>query len=464
MVKLTREEMQRKFVLGEGTERHAFQVGTIACQSYIQSGDCDSQAAMFINADGTIRMETGSSPYTKVVPLQRSEWGRLLAAREIAKMPEVKIANWSAAGNDAANHIGDSFLTIHSVGNGADNPLWYDDLVTPEGKVKVAAAIREHRLIYAAGWIKDANGNYTRHPHSYSCREDEIREGCIWTQFEFHYGGGTSYSAPQIAAALASILAIAPDTTPQNLARFGKACVKKTGEGIEELLRVSGGLGVADFACVGDVVTAMANLPSGGTTNVIVNGKPVTLSGREIVLSFAVGSVDFSGETDGLFFTAVPNGGETALLIAGYRRGGLFAHIAAGTRDDFFGFTREHRQVRQQSATAGHENLFLAFTEQVSDGGSTITGAKGQSLSFTAQKTVNLTEDTALTMGATANRFLGGEASIPLGTMTLDEGDWQPLISLATETEVLPTVSLRTKAEMTDDERYTLSAGLRLTF
>ena len=465
MVKLTREEMQRKFATVEFNEGHAREVGLVACLSYIQSGDCDSQAGKFINADGTIRTEKGSSPYTKVLSPPRSDTN-VLAMREVAKMPEVRIVNFSLGGNDAASHIGDSYLAVHAVGNGSGNLPWYDDLVTPEDKVRIAAAIREDRLIYVSGWDRD-DGNYVRHEFSNSCKGDDIRDGCIWTRFDFRPdlpGGGTSYSTPQFAAALASVLAIAPDTTPQNLARFGKACVKKTGEGIEELLRVSGGLGVADFACVGDIVTAMANLPAGGTTNVTVNGQPVTLSGREIVLSFAGGSVDISEGTDGLFFSTVPNGGETVLFVTGYREGDLFAFVTAGTRDDFFGFRKEHRHVRQSGVTAGHENLFLTFTEQVSDGGSTITGATGRSLTVTAQKTVTLTENTALTMAATADRFLGGEASIPLGTMTLDEGAWHPRLSLAAETEIIPSVVFRTKAEVTDDEDYTLSAGLRLAF
>ncbi len=283
MVKLTREEMQRKFAIADIEEEHAQQVGTIACQSYIQSGDCGNHAGRFINADGTIRTETGSSPFTKVVALSRSDWAILLAFQEIAKMPAVKIVTSTAGGNDAAVSISDSYLTIHSIGNGGDISL--DDLpLSSEDRVKIVAAIREHRLIYVAGWIKDANGNYTRHPDSISCRGDGIREGCVWTRFDFHYGGGTSFSAPQFAAALASVLAVAPETTPENLAKLGKACVKRRGEGIEELLRVSGGLGVADFACISDVVSAMANLPDGGRTNVTVNGQRITLSAREIVL------------------------------------------------------------------------------------------------------------------------------------------------------------------------------------
>ena len=530
MVKLTRKEMQRKFVIEGHTQSHEQRVGRIACESYIQSGDCDSQAGRIRYWDGTVKTEVGTSPFIKIVGdhytnrpgrllkredwammdrdaitalfeqlppsenregLERSYWAALergdqdnaygLAAYaavahavhlgnqwimdEIARMPEVKIVNRSQAPD--AFSIGDGnlpYLVINGAGNGGGNAPWYDDLMSAADKVKFERAIMEDRLIFVGGWDRDANGNYVRHQDSDSCRGDGIREGCVWAQYRFGDRGGTSYSSPQFAAALASVLAIAPDTTPENLARFGKACVKKSGEGIEELLRVSGGLGVADFACVGDVVTAMANLPSGGTTNVTVNGKPVTLSGREIVLSFAGGSVDVSGETDGFFFSAVPNGGETALFTTGYRSGGLFALFAAGTRDDFFGFRKEHRYVRQSGVTAGHENLFLALTEQVSDGGSTITGATGKSLTVTAQKTVALTADTAFTMAATADRFLGGEASIPLGMMTLDEGAWEPRLSLATVTEILPAVLFRMRGEVTDDEGYTLSAGLRLTF
>ena len=467
MVKLTREEMQRKFVIGDLDKEHAGQVGTIACRSYIQSGDCGSQAGKFRSQGGTVTTETGTSPFAKVVSDYDSQDQIQWLVGEIARMPEVKIVNHSHVMNDASL-VGDGnfpYLVINSVGNGGGNASWYDELISAADKVTTEKAIAAGRLIFIGGWDKDANGNYIRHQRSNSCRGDGIREGCIWAQFDFSgYGGGTSYSAPQFAAALASVLAVAPETTPENLAKFGKACVKKRGEGIEGLLRVSGGLGVADFACVGDVVTAMANLPAGGTTNVTVNGKPVTLSGREIVLSFAGGSVDISEGTDGLFFSTVPNGGETVLFVTGYREGDLFAFLTAGTRDDFFGFRKEHRQVRQSGVTAGHENLFLTFTEQVSDGGSIITGATGRSLTVTAQKTVTLTENTALTMAAAADRFLGGEASIPLGTMTLDEGAWHPRFSLATETEIIPEVVFRTKAEVTDDEDYTLGAGLRLAF
>ena len=82
---------------------------------------------------------------------------------------------------------------------------------------------------------------------------------------------------------MASALAVFPDTSHQNLAKFGKACALKRGNGIEALLRQSGGVGVADFTCMGGVVTALANLPTGGRTTTI-NGSPVTVSGRTLSL------------------------------------------------------------------------------------------------------------------------------------------------------------------------------------
>ena len=465
MVKLTREQMQRRFVLGDINELHAFLVGRVACESYIQSGDCDNQAGKIFSLDGTVRTERGSSPFIKLVALPRGDdiaANILPVKREIATMPEVKIVTWTSGGDAASYHVSDSYLVVHSVGNGADNPSWYDDFATD--KVKVATAIREDRLIYTAGWIRD-DGNYIQHPHSYSCKGDDIQEGCIWTQFDFVYGGGTSYSAPQFAAALASVLAIAPDTTPQSLARFGKACVKKSGEGIEELLRVSGGLGVADFSCISNIITALANLPSGGTANVTVNGQPVTLSGTEMVLPYAEGFESVLAGTDNtVFFHVVPTGRESVLLVAGYRQDDLFAALSSGIRDDFFGFGREHPNVRETSVTAGHENLVFTLTEQRSKGGSVITGASGRSLTVTARETVALTEHTTLTATARADRFLGGEATIPLGTVNLTRGDWNPRFSLASETALAPGMSFRTKAEMTDPEDYTLEAGLRVTF
>ena len=529
MVKLTREQMQRKFIIADLDVEHGQQVGTIACQSYIQSGDCDNHAEKIRDFGGTVRTEVGTSPFTKLVsdselgrsgpPLRREDWAMMdrnaiealfesippterdlfrrsywaslergdqdqayeLAnvarfegelnlgfewiKEEIQTLGGAKILVFTSAHDVTARYFLDSYLTIHSAGNGDGDLPWYDITVPPEAKLKIAAAVRKDLLIFTAGWDRDANGNYVQHAISSNCLGDDIREGCVWTQFHFHFGGGTSYSAPQYAAALASVLAISPDTTPENLARFGKACVKTSGEGIEELLRVSGGLGVADFSCISGVLTALANLPRGGTANVTVNGQPVTLSGTEMVLSFAGGLGSVSAETDHPFFVhVVPTRGKGFLLVAGYRQDGLFATLSSGMRDDFFGFVSEHRHVRETGVAGGHENLFFTLAEQHSNGGSVITGASGRSLTVTARRTIALTGHTALTASVVADRFLGGEATIPLGTVELSRGSWTPRLSLAAETALAPGMSFRTRAEKTAGDDYTLAAGLRVTF
>ena len=93
-VKLTREEMQPKFVIAEYEQRHAREVSQMACESYIQSGDCGSQAGIFRNQDGSVTTKTGTSPFTVVlddpIHLDSEQW----VADQIAKMPEAKIVNY----------------------------------------------------------------------------------------------------------------------------------------------------------------------------------------------------------------------------------------------------------------------------------------------------------------------------------------------------------------------------------
>ena len=488
MVKLSRERMQRKAVVFERLEGHARRVTRVACESYIQSGDCASQPGriryqerLAKTATGTYytvygtKTETGTAPFFKLVDLEDTQpWGRA----ELAGMPEVKIVNFSSTADRSDRLIGDGnppYLVINSVGNNSGSHPFPDGQVSAERMARIKRAIGGNRLILVAGWDKDADGRYIPHRRSSTCGGNEVREGCVWARYEFEIDDGsyygTSYSAAQFTGALASVLAIAPDTTPRNLAGFAKACLKRRGEGIEELLRTSGGLGVADFACMGDIVAAMANLPGGTTANLTVNGRPVTLSGRDIAFSFAGGAVpepepEEEKEESGFFFGALPNGGgeENLLLVAGYRSGDLFASLSGGTRDDFFGFAREHGQVRQAGVAAGHGNLFLTLTEQVSSGGSVISGAKGRSLTVTARETVSLTDATDLTAALAADRFLGGEASLPFGTTDLGAGGWRPRLSLLAKTDVIPAVSLTARAEISGDERYALFARFRMSW
>ena len=197
------------------------------------------------------------------------------------------------------------YLIVHSVGNGGWDLPWFRDLLTQSEQDTVNRAIAANKLLFVAGWDRDVDGNYIRHDHSSSCRD--LDGGCLWAQFEFSgYVKGTSFAAPQVSAALASVLAVFPDTSHQDLAKFGKSCAKKTGEGIEELLAKSGGTGVADFNCMGDVVSALTNLPTGGTANVVIDGETVQMSGRRLsLLSYTSSATILAGvpESGGSFTT-----------------------------------------------------------------------------------------------------------------------------------------------------------------
>ena len=45
-----------------------------------------------------------------------------------------------------------------------------------------------------------------------------------------------------------------------------------------------------------------------------------------------------------------------------------------------------------------------------------------------------MTESTAVTVTARADRFLGGDAGLPVGTVRLDGGDWEHRLSVASRT------------------------------
>ena len=102
----------------------------------------------------------------------------------------------------------------------------------------------------------------------------------------------------------------------------------------------------------------------------------------------------------------------------------MFASVAAGPRDDFFGHARGHEGVFELRGSAGHKNLFLTLSEQYSVGGGAIRSAHGTSFALMAQERFSLTERTTLTASAGVHRFLGGEADLSSGSVRLDPDGW----------------------------------------
>ena len=473
-IKATNEEMQKMFVVTEFQRKaHGELVRLAACNSYtLQCEDPESRVGKTKNADGTVTTHTGTAPYTSISNLTPNTGGSSdeFIHGEIRKMGTVKIVAYPITPSAGfLNKSGDlPYLAVQSIGNWKGNgPRFLVDL--PEVP-EIPATIQKNNILYIAGWDRDETGNYLHHELSKGCKG--VDEGCLWAEFDLPVvGGGTSVSAPQVASALASVLAVFPDTTHQNLSKFAKACAKKSGQGIEVLLRQSGGVGVADFTCMGGVTQALTNLPAGGRTNVTVNGQTVSVGGADVSLAFAPSTAyteSMAEHLSGYSFNIVPTGGENAMLVGMKRSGSFFASVGVGTDDDFFGFSENHERVRSLRLTAGHENVFAHITRLHSDGGGYITEAVGRSMGLTVREEFILTDDTVLDISARTERFLGGHAGIgsdevSFGSVRLNGSGWNHRVTLSSETEIdgNRTVNVSADMRLPDGGESNIAVGVR---
>lgn len=316
MVKLTNREMQGLYVSHDIEAGHANAVGAVMCESYITAPahyynpeNCDESPknTHTLLPDGSIVRTTGSSlPFTQIVVLKIG-WNDYFTFNETQAIDPLIVVypmvGATGADKDAAPpYEPTGYLTVQSAANTGNYPWFNDDDVMSGGLGKLAdrqavilAAIAVDKLIITAGWEREhGTGNYIRGTGAGNCLAIPV-EGCIWAEdiFDFSpdpsdpytlFAAGNSYGAPHFASALASILAVFPDTTHQDLVRLGRACAKKRGEGIEKLLAVSGGIGIADFACMDTIIPAAQNLPSGGSTSVTVDGKTITVTERQLTV------------------------------------------------------------------------------------------------------------------------------------------------------------------------------------
>ena len=447
--------MKDMFAIVEQTHdgnRHVQKVRKVACNSYtIQCDDSESYHGKHRNEDGTVTTMTGSAPYSSITDDRPTKTTKTWLNSQADSMPNLKIFSISQAiggGRIGQEDTLPSYLVVQGAGNqgvGQDYNVLNNPLETPSPTVdsRVKRAIAANKMLLVAGWDRDVNGNYIPHAQSRRCREPGVSKGCLWAQFDFPgIGSGTSLSGPQVASALASVLSVFPHTTHQNLAKFAKACARKTGNGIPMLLATYGGVGVADFTCMGSVTAALANLPTGGRTNVAVNGQTVSVSRNQIILSLSSGSTLLSllrqeEKEDGFSYSFIPtgNGGVSAVLLQ--KKGDSFASASFGTKDDFFGFYDGHHRVLAAELAAGHENAFIRFSQERSSGdGTDIRGADGRAVGVTLRREFALSENTTLTTEGHADRFLGGSALISFGELDLPEGAWQYRLNLKAETKI----------------------------
>ena len=308
-IRRSNKQMQSVYAFFELGVRHALSVGEIADLSYITSSQkyfapeygCASCARVWRKTDLSIETTAGDTPFTLLIDegvraADSSDWTWL--NREVRKLGSVKINNRSLSASllDPTSRSND-YLTVNSAGNDGSNANWFDfigDRREPSWRESIKQGIEEDSLLLVGGWDKDAVGGYLRHETSSSCRG--LDEGCLWARMEFAFGFvpsnwrrlGTSFAAPNLSSALATVLAAFPETSHRNLSRLAKACARRTGHGIERLLRRSGGTGVADFTCMAEILAARNGLPADGdaTATITVNdGHSVTVGRSSLVVT-----------------------------------------------------------------------------------------------------------------------------------------------------------------------------------
>ena len=200
MLKMTNKEMQKKWVISETWPEHGRTVSRVACQSYVtNSPQCerDSWARKTHSTDGTVVIRAGNSPFTELLDLKEIAPGNrppeyLWIMGEAARMG-AKIVTSTSSGNTFVRHDNLPYLVVASAGNGKSDFSWLQDQSEFGGNAAdqryvqrtVRSAVAADKLLFVAGYDKNAAGNYVRHWWSSGCKDSELVNGCLWTRFDF---------------------------------------------------------------------------------------------------------------------------------------------------------------------------------------------------------------------------------------------------------------------------------------
>ena len=449
-IKLTNRQMRDRFAVYETAGVHFNSVRVVACHSYIRA--CDDPFG-------------DNAPYSSIT-------------RERDIPPTVKIVSISWGGGTPASRLGADlpFASIEGKSNEDTPRFLLPGVSLDEPWVRNRrAAIAANKVLFVSSYTL-RNGVYSR--NGTGCEDapgDGLSEGCIWVHGGYGFPptmtpdgrtvnnfGGNSANAPHLAAALASVLAVFPETSYQDLIRLAKACVIPTPPSLR------GGVGLADFTCMtktGDdgewrAVTAdeFAALLSPDRMNGIVfpgdaritgtfvgrNGKPVTLGTRSRgAFSFVAGIPSTSlnlASSDGAagFFPIAADGEGHPSVGFGYMAGsGLFAAAAFGGRPGFFGLGKRYGYVNAAAVdvSAGHRNAYVRLSRQTS-AAPYVRKVRGDALGVTATGTFEVGARTWLTLSAHMDRFLGGRAATAFGPVSIDASPWNGAARLFAERRI----------------------------
>ena len=401
-------------------------------------------------------------------------------------------------GEGLVGQYGDAsdFLVVQSTGNersdafpvGPDDPLFSG----------IRRAVDADKAVYVAGYAVDAHGDIVRDSRSSGC--DTVSRACVWVPFVTPgVGRGTSFGAPRVAAALASVLAVFPDTTHQDLARLLKASARKVptlpnGLGVVDFTRLTtldaGGewrlvrddgefndavapLQLAHVRLPGDaaITSRFAISPDGSAVAFATTlaGSFTRTASSPFTGSRAGGIPIVAGVGEGLTLHLSPSNGD---LYAGgtYRHdpSRLFASGVVGVRRDFFGLDRRYGydQTVGYEARAGHRDLFLRVSRQTTRGtkNGLVRSAEGAAIGFTAGRSLLLSAGTQLGTALHLDKFTGGRADTVFGAVHMAGSGWNRTLAAHLTHRPTRSVTLTAGAEVFTPARGANAwfAGLRL--
>lgn len=450
----------------EDSELHALSVSVVACNSFVTA--CENPGNPL----------AGSAPFTLYTPsaLSSGFLDRIPASTKLVS------ASFSSRFGSMVEGYGDTlpFAIVQAAGNSEEERYFaqfgYAELgllglgIGIEAITNSYEAINADKILYVSGYSRNRSGRIVRHPSSTGCVG--VEEACVYAPFVFQLPrsgrlagytvSGTSYSAPNVAMALASVLAFYPGTSGPDLVRLAKTCAERA-PGLS-------GLGLANFEC-------MTRLDDSGEWRLVSGSEFASLISpsalrslafpgqAEIAGAFATGRegshiVRLAARQPGLFaatdFSAAaplahPEGGpgfypiasvgeESGAVGSGYAAdSGFFAAAAVGRGKGFFGLGPDFGYGGSSTVdvSAGHRNLYLRATRQWGKGTSPILdAAEGSAVGVSARGEREIAPGLSVSASVHADRFVGGEAATAFGPVVIGQSPWNRRAEIALRREV----------------------------
>ena len=462
-IRATNDELARMVGIAEYAtveDEHSILVSSVACHSFVKT--CENWADPL----------AGSLPFTLYNPEEVDEDDNAITLTNdlIGQIADTtKVVSLSIEPNTYAmiERYGASlpFVVVQSAGNDERDFFFKypeedlrpgDEEAISRMRDRTIAAVEADKVLYVSGYRRQF-GRVVRDERAVGCIG--VESACIYAPFRYRLPGssepvfGTSFSAPNVAMALASVLAYFPSTSGEDLIRLAKTCANSS-PGLT-------GLGEADFRCMteldargewrlvsDDDFAQLASSPSPAAINSLgfpgaaeVGGNFETAreSTRTVRLAslrpalfhatnFSAGVPEnaHSGKT-GLFPIAESDGGAEMIGSGIGLEGGFFAAAAYGQSNNFFGLTPEfgYGTSDKLDVSLGHDSLFLRATYADSEGtGDLLDSAHGTALGVSARRKFKLAPAVQLDASLHADRFSGGSAETAFGKVDIGESPW----------------------------------------